>query len=63
MGRARTAQTVGPKWPSLGAVLTSRPPTAAQIMENLRHVAPAPSVAFHERAPDTLRPSDLQVRE
>lgn len=32
-------------------------------MENLRHVAPAPSVAFHERAPDTLRPSDLQVRE
>lgn len=32
-----------------------------QIMEHLRHIPAAPSVAFHERAPDTLGMDDLQA--
>ncbi|KAL6769855.1 HDA13 [Auxenochlorella protothecoides x Auxenochlorella symbiontica] len=30
-------------------------------MEHLRHIPAAPSVAFHERAPDTLGMDDLQA--
>lgn len=39
-----------------------RLPAGSQIMEHLRHIPPAPSVAFHERAPDTIDSSQLQAR-